>query len=163
MGLTGCVQPNAISWAMVAFVRSTVLFISARSWRLSFPSSRPLRSDSHLECAQGVVEVMRCSGRDAPNRVEAFGLRESGFEELALSCVDPGSNDHRYVAGVVGENAVGPRDRSASTCFDEQGHPITYANVGENLTIAGIEWGAICPWREDRRQAGSAISLGPEL
>jgi MOSC domain-containing protein YiiM len=83
--------------------------------------------------------------------VPKLGLRQAGVEVLGVT-----GDQHRDTQHHGGpERAVCLYSLEHILALQAEGHPVFPGSTGENLTLAGLDWGQVAP--------GTRLRLGPEV
>jgi MOSC domain-containing protein YiiM len=96
------------------------------------------------------------SGRIASINVSAGGVPKSAVAEAAVTGTGVAGDrqrDLRYHGGP--DRAVSLYSLELIEALRREGHPIDAGTTGENLTVAGLDWGAVVP--------GAEVHVGPVL
>ena len=94
------------------------------------------------------------SGRVASINVSDGGVPKTAVPEATVSeagLAGDRQRDLRYHGGP--ERAVSLYSLELIQALQREGHPIDAGTAGENLTVAGLDWGAVVP--------GAEIRVGP--
>ncbi len=94
------------------------------------------------------------SGRVASINVSAGGVPKNAVPEAAVTeagVAGDRQRDLRYHGGP--DRAVSLYSLELIEALRREGHPIGAGTAGENLTVAGLDWGAVVP--------GAEIRVGP--
>ena len=97
----------------------------------------------------GIARIVRISV--SPGGVPKQGVPSARVSSLGVE--GDGHRDHRRDGGPDRALCLFSHERIAA--LRAEGHPIAPGSIGENLTIAGIDWAEVTP--------GTCLLLGPEV